>query len=102
MTSFKLNLLHVPLLICHVSLNIMCCAFSHQNNIEMAQGHISLSLSTQTVRGALIDCSLLGFLHYFLGLAFGLESCTSTYLLGLLLRCCILRASVQSSLHPVN
>jgi hypothetical protein len=43
MTSFKLNLLHVPLLICRVRLNIVCCAFNHQNNIEMGQGHISLS-----------------------------------------------------------
>jgi hypothetical protein len=23
----------------------MCCAFNHQNNIKMAQGHISLSIS---------------------------------------------------------
>jgi hypothetical protein len=35
MSSSKLNLLHVPLLISHVSLNIICCAFNHPNNIEM-------------------------------------------------------------------
>ena len=29
----------------HVSSHIMCCASYHQNNIEMAQGHISLSIS---------------------------------------------------------
>jgi hypothetical protein len=46
MSFFKLNLLHVPILISHVSLNIMCCAFNHQNNIEMAQEHISLSKIT--------------------------------------------------------
>jgi hypothetical protein len=45
MSSSKLNLLHVPLFISHVTLNIMCCAFNHQNNIEMDQGDISLSIS---------------------------------------------------------
>jgi hypothetical protein len=44
MSFSELNLLHIPLLIHHVSLNIRCCAFNHQNNIEMAQGHISLSI----------------------------------------------------------
>jgi hypothetical protein len=39
-------LLQILLLIHHVSLNIMCCASNHQNNIEMAQGHISLSISS--------------------------------------------------------
>jgi hypothetical protein len=34
--------------------------------------------------------------------SFDLESWTSTHILGLLLRCCILRASVQSSSHHVN
>jgi hypothetical protein len=29
----------------HVSSHIVCCASNHQNNIEMAQGHISLSIS---------------------------------------------------------
>jgi hypothetical protein len=43
MSFFELNLLHIPLLINHVSLNIMCCASNHQNNIEMTQGHIFLS-----------------------------------------------------------
>jgi hypothetical protein len=33
---------------------------------------------------------------------FNLESWTSMELLGLLLRCCILRVSVQSSSHPMN
>jgi hypothetical protein len=29
----------------HVSCHIVCCEFNHQNNIEMDQGHISLSLT---------------------------------------------------------
>jgi hypothetical protein len=29
----------------HVSSHIVCCASNHQNNVEMAQGHISLSIS---------------------------------------------------------
>jgi hypothetical protein len=29
----------------YVSSHIVCCASNHQNNIEMAQGHISLSIS---------------------------------------------------------
>jgi hypothetical protein len=44
MSSSELNLLQILLLIHHVSLNIMFCVSNHQNNIEMAQGHISLSL----------------------------------------------------------
>jgi hypothetical protein len=43
----------------------------------------------------------LDFFTIFLGL-FYLESWTSTHLLCLLLRCCILRASVKSSSHPMN
>jgi hypothetical protein len=57
----------------------------------------------------LADCPLLGFLHYFLGLllVFSLELVfdiywSSKHRLGLLLRCYILRASVQSSSHPMN
>jgi hypothetical protein len=38
MSTSKLNLLHVPLPISHVRLNIMYCVFNHQNNIEMAKG----------------------------------------------------------------
>jgi hypothetical protein len=30
----------------YVSSHIVCCASNHQNNIEMAQGHISLSGSS--------------------------------------------------------
>jgi hypothetical protein len=45
MSFSELNLLHISLLIHHISLNIMCCAFNHQKNIEMAQQHISLSIS---------------------------------------------------------
>jgi hypothetical protein len=30
----------------HVSSHIVCCASNHENNIEMAQGHISLSVSS--------------------------------------------------------
>jgi hypothetical protein len=33
----------------HVSSHIVCCASNHQNNIEMAQGHISISVTTATV-----------------------------------------------------
>jgi hypothetical protein len=44
MSFSELNLLHIPLLIHYVSLTIMCCASNYQNNIEMAQGHISLSI----------------------------------------------------------
>jgi hypothetical protein len=29
----------------YVSSHIVCCASNHQNNIEIAQGHISLSIS---------------------------------------------------------
>jgi hypothetical protein len=29
----------------HISLNIMCCVFNHQNNIEMVQEYIFLSIS---------------------------------------------------------
>jgi hypothetical protein len=50
MSFSELNLLHMPLLIHHVSLNIICFAFNHQNNIEMAQGHISLSPLRQGLR----------------------------------------------------
>jgi hypothetical protein len=51
---------------------------------------------------ALDDCPLHGFLRNFLGLLFVLESWSSKLLLCLLLRCCIINALVQSSLHPVN
>jgi hypothetical protein len=36
----------------------MCLALNHQNNIEMAQGHISISTTTQLVSLALITSHL--------------------------------------------
>jgi hypothetical protein len=63
------------------------------------------SVSHQTVRCAtsvLADCPLYGFLHCFFWASFVLESLTSTHLLCLLLRCCILSVSVHSSSHPMN
>jgi hypothetical protein len=45
MSSSEFNLLQYTLAQHHVSSHIVCCAFNHQNNIEMAQGHISLSIS---------------------------------------------------------
>jgi hypothetical protein len=65
--------------------------------------HIGQVLFTvQCATRALADCPLHGFLHCFFWASFILESWTSTHLLGLILRCYILDASVQSSLHPVN
>jgi hypothetical protein len=49
------------------------------------------------VTRALADCTLHGFLHCFFWASFVLESWTSTYLLGILLMCYMLSASVQSS-----
>jgi hypothetical protein len=51
---------------------------------------------------ALADCPLHRFLHCFFWASFPLESWTSTHLLCLHFRCCILSVSVQSSSHPVN
>jgi hypothetical protein len=73
---------------------------------------LGMGLSAQTVRvshrivrcttSALVDCPLHGFLHCFFWASFPLDSWTSTHLLCLLLRCCILRVLVQSSSHPMN
>jgi hypothetical protein len=44
MSSSKLNLLHVPMLISHVSLSIMCCAFNDQNNTKWPKGTFPFQL----------------------------------------------------------
>jgi hypothetical protein len=51
---------------------------------------------------ALTDYPLHGFLHCLFWASFVLEPWTFTHLLCLLLRCCILSASIQSSSHPMN
>jgi hypothetical protein len=64
--------------------------------------HRQVLFTVQCATIALADCPLHRFLHCFFWASFVLESWTPTHLLGLLLRCCILSASVQSFLHHVN
>jgi hypothetical protein len=61
-----------------------------------------LLFTVRCTTSALDDCPLHGFLRCFFWASFPLESWTSTHLLCLLLRCCILSVLVQSSSYPMN